>query len=57
MAIYMLKQAKNDKDREKYLSILKEAYTQELYILNEVDSLQELLTAENTKLLRNYKLL
>ena len=43
MAIYMLKQAKNDKDREKYLSILKEAYTQELYILNEVDSLQELL--------------
>lgn len=57
MAIYMLKQAKNEKDREKYLSILKEAYTQELDILNEVDSLQELLTSENTKLLRNYKLL
>ncbi|MBD2294362.1 response regulator [Anabaena sphaerica FACHB-251] len=57
MAIYMLKQAKDEKNREKYLSILKEAYTQELDILNEVDSLQELLTAENTKLLRNYKLL
>ncbi|MBC5796119.1 response regulator [Anabaena aphanizomenioides LEGE 00250] len=57
MAIYMLKQAKNEKEREKYLLILKEAYTQELDILNEVDSLRELLTAENTKLLRNYKLL
>lgn len=57
MAIYMLKQAKNEEDRDKYLSILKEAYTQEIEILREVDSLQELLTAENTKLLRNYKLL
>ncbi|MFM2060497.1 MAG: hypothetical protein RLZZ507_167 [Cyanobacteriota bacterium] len=57
MAIYMIKQAKNDQERDKYLSILKEAYTQELDILKEVDSLQELLTAENTNLLRNYKLL
>jgi DNA-binding response OmpR family regulator len=57
MAIVMLNQAKNEKEREKYLSMLKEAYKQELDILNEVDSLQELLTAENTKLLRNYKLL
>ncbi|MBK1987201.1 response regulator [Sphaerospermopsis aphanizomenoides BCCUSP55] len=57
MAISMLRQAKDEQDREKYLSILKEAYTQELDILNEIDSLQELLTAENTKLLRNYKLL
>ncbi|WP_071189704.1 response regulator [Trichormus sp. NMC-1] len=57
MAIHMLKQAKNEEDREKYLSILKEAYTQEIEILKEVDSLQQLLTAENTKLLRNYKLL
>lgn len=57
MAIYMLKQAKNEEDRDKYLSILKEAYTQEIEILQEVNSLQELLTAENTKLLRNYKLL
>ncbi|MTJ13244.1 response regulator [Anabaena sp. UHCC 0187] len=57
MAIYMIKQAKNDEDRDKYLAILKEAYTQELDILNEMDSLQELLTSENTKLLRNYKLL
>jgi two-component system, OmpR family, alkaline phosphatase synthesis response regulator PhoP len=57
MAIHMIKQAKDEKEREKYLLILKEAYTQELYVLNEVDSLQKLLTAENTKLLRNYKLL
>ena len=57
MAIYMLKQAKNEEERDKYLSILKEAYTQEIELLKEVDSLQELLTAENTKLLRNYKLL
>jgi DNA-binding response OmpR family regulator len=57
MAICMLKNAKNQEDREKYLAILKEAYMQEIEILNEVDSLQELLTAENTKLLKNYKLL
>ncbi|AFZ55840.1 response regulator [Anabaena cylindrica FACHB-243] len=57
MAIHMLKHAKEEKDRDRYLSILKEAYTQEITILNEVDSLQELLTADNTKLLRNYKLL
>lgn len=57
MAIVMINQAKDDQEREKYLSILKDAYKQELDILNEVDSLQELLTAENTKLLRSYKLL
>ncbi|MEA5513941.1 response regulator [Nodularia sp. UHCC 0506] len=57
MAIYMLKQAENEEDRDKYLLILKEAYTKEMEILKEVNSLQELLTAENTKLLRNYKLL
>ncbi len=53
----MLKQCKNDNDRDKYLSKLQQEYAKEIEILNEVDSLGELLTAENTKLLKNYKLL
>ena len=57
MAIYMLKQAKSEKDRDRYLSILQQECTREIEILNEVDNLRELLTVENTKLLRTYKLL
>jgi DNA-binding response OmpR family regulator len=57
MSIQMLKMAKTEAEREKYLAILKEAYIQELEILNEVNSLQELLTTENTRLLKSYNLL
>ncbi|WP_413172260.1 response regulator [Anabaena azotica] len=57
MGIYMLKESKNDQERDKYLSILQQECAKEIEILNEVDSLRALLTAENTKLLKNYKLL
>ncbi|MBE9250232.1 hypothetical protein IQ226_13955 [Dolichospermum sp. LEGE 00240] len=57
MAICMLKQVDNEKDREKYLLILQEECKREIEILNEISSLQELLTDENAKLLRTYKLL
>lgn len=57
MALFMIKEAKTEHNRHKYLSMLKQAYCQELEILEEIDTLHELLTAENTKLLRTYKLL
>ncbi|MFN7657783.1 MAG: response regulator, partial [Dolichospermum sp.] len=57
MAICMLKEAKTEKQRERYLSILQQECRREIEILNEIDSLRELLSAENTKLLRDYKLL
>jgi hypothetical protein len=53
----MLKQSKNDNDWDKYLSRLQKEYAKEIETLNEVHSLWEFLTAENTKLLKNYKLL
>ena len=57
MAICMLNQAENEKNREKYLLILQQECKREIEILNEMSSLQELLTDENAKLLRTYKLL
>ncbi|MFM6353510.1 MAG: response regulator, partial [Dolichospermum sp.] len=57
MAISLLKEAKTEKQRERYLSILQQECRREIEILNEIDSLRELLSAENTKLLRDYKLL
>ncbi|BAZ84835.1 ATP-binding response regulator [Dolichospermum compactum] len=57
MAICMLKQVNNEKDRDKYLLILQQECKRQIEILNEMSSLQELLTDENAKLLRTYKLL
>ncbi|MFM5999563.1 MAG: response regulator [Dolichospermum sp.] len=57
MAISLLKEAKTEKQRERYLSILQQECRREIEILNEIDSLRELLSAENTKLLGDYKLL
>ena len=57
MAICMLKQVENEKDRDKYLLILQQECKRQIEILNEMSSLQELLTDENAKLLRTYKLL
>ncbi|MFM6026543.1 MAG: response regulator transcription factor [Dolichospermum sp.] len=57
MAISLLKEAKTEKQRERYLSILQQECRREIEILNEIDSLRQLLSAENTKLLRDYKLL
>ena len=56
MAIHMLKQAKSEKDRERYLKILQEECACEIKLLNEIEYLQQLITPENAKLLQKWKL-
>jgi two-component system, OmpR family, alkaline phosphatase synthesis response regulator PhoP len=57
MAIYMLKQAKSDVERDRYLSILQQEYARELMLLNEMKNLQTLLTPENAKVMQRFNLL
>lgn len=57
MIIHMLKNADSDQERDRYLNVLKEEYTREINLLNQLESLQTLLTPENAKLLQNFNLL
>ncbi|MEH2175498.1 response regulator transcription factor [Nostoc sp.] len=57
MAIYMLKKAQSDVERDRYLSILQQEYAREMMLLNEMKNLQALLTPENAKILQNFNLL
>ncbi len=57
MAVHMLRQAKTDLDRDRYLDILQTECAREIQLLNEIDELQQLLSPENTKLLQRFKLL
>jgi two-component system, OmpR family, alkaline phosphatase synthesis response regulator PhoP len=57
MALYMLGQCKVEEKRKQYLEIIQKEYAREVKLLNEVDNLRELLTYENTKLLKQFKLL
>ncbi|WP_414518643.1 response regulator transcription factor [Nostoc sp. PCC 9305] len=57
MAIYMLKKAQSDVERDRYLSILQQEYAREMMLLNEMKNLQTLLTPENAKILQNFNLL
>ena len=57
MIIHMLKNAESDQERNRYLNVLKEEYTREINLLNQLESLQTLLTPENAKLLQNFNLL
>ncbi|MEH1946351.1 MAG: response regulator [Nostoc sp.] len=57
MAIYMLKKAQSDVERDRYLSILQQEYAREMMLLNEMKNLQTLLTPENVKILQNFNVL
>ena len=57
MALHMLKQCKVEEQRQRYLDIIQHEYAREVKLLNEVDNLRELLTDDNTKLLKQFKLL
>ncbi|MEH2205730.1 MAG: response regulator [Nostoc sp.] len=57
MAIYMLKKAQSDVERDRYLSILQQEYAREMMLLNEMKNLQTLLTPENAKILQNFNVL
>jgi two-component system, OmpR family, alkaline phosphatase synthesis response regulator PhoP len=57
MALHMLKQCQVEEKRQQYLEIIQKEYAREVKLLNEVDNLRELLTDENTKLLKQFKLL
>lgn len=57
MAIYMLKKAQSDIERDRYLNILQQEYAREIMFLNEMKNLQTLLTPENAKLLQKFNML
>ncbi|MEH1826950.1 MAG: response regulator [Nostoc sp.] len=57
MAIYMLKKARSDIERDRYLNILQQEYAREMLILNEMKNLQTLLTPENAKIMQKFHLL
>ncbi|MDH6099143.1 response regulator [Anabaenopsis sp. FSS-46] len=57
IALHMLGHSQTEEKRQQYLGIIQEEYAREVKILNEVDDLRELLTAENTKLLQQFNLL
>ncbi|MFN6483141.1 MULTISPECIES: response regulator transcription factor [unclassified Nostoc] len=56
MAIYMLKKAQSDIERDRYLNILQQEYAKEIMLLNEIKNLQTLLTPENAKVLHIFNL-
>ncbi|MDZ8186425.1 MAG: response regulator [Nostoc sp. ChiSLP02] len=57
MAIYMLKKAQSEVERDRYLSILQQEYAREMMLLNEIKHLQTLLTPENAKIMQTLNLL
>lgn len=57
MAIHMLKSMPAGVKRDRYLEILQEEFAQEIQLLNQFSDLQNLLTPENVKLLRQFNLL
>ena len=57
MAILMLQNAATETDRDRYLNILQEECSREISLLNEISSLQELVSPNNASLLRRFNLL
>jgi len=57
MAIHMLKNVREEADRDRYLAILQEECAREIQLLNEMDYLQSLLTPENIRILQRFKLM
>lgn len=57
LAIHMLKSTPTDVSRDRYLEILQEEFEREINLINQVSELQDLLTVENFKLLRQFNLI
>jgi DNA-binding response OmpR family regulator len=57
MAIQMLQNLQPGAQRDRCLEILQETCTREIALLNQMPNLQDLLTAENIKLLRQFNLI
>lgn len=57
MAIHMLKNTPAEAQRNHYLSILQEEFSNEIALINQVSELQNLLTPENIRLLQHFDLL
>ncbi|MDX2231596.1 MAG: response regulator [Leptolyngbyaceae cyanobacterium bins.349] len=57
MAICLVRDAKTDRDRDRYLQILRDECEREINLLNQIEELQAFLTPENSKLLHQLNLL
>lgn len=57
LALHLLKETQSDVQRNRYLEILREEFSHEIDLLNQVADLQQLLTPENIKLLQQFNLL
>jgi two-component system alkaline phosphatase synthesis response regulator PhoP len=57
LAIKMLKNTPPGASRNRYLEILQEEFEKEISLLNQVSDVQELLTLDNVKLLRQFNLI
>ncbi len=57
LAIKMLKNTPPGASHDRYLEILQEEFDKEIALLNQVSDLQELLTLDNVKLLRQFNLI
>lgn len=57
LALHMLGHAKTDHERERYINVLKQEYAREMRLLNDVANLQEMVTPDNLKVLRQFNLL
>jgi CheY-like chemotaxis protein len=57
LAIKMLKNTPPGASRDRYLEILQEEFDKEIALLNQVSDVQELLTLDNVKLLRQFNLI
>jgi len=57
LALHMLGKATTDAERERYINVLKQEYAREMRLLKDVANLQEMVTPDNLKVLRQFNLL
>lgn len=56
MSITLLKQAKSQQERDRYLQIFQDEYNRELALLNQFSELQKLLTPETLQLMQQFQM-
>ncbi len=57
LALHLLGRAKTEGERERYLAVLREEYAREVKMLQNVSNLQNIITPDNIKVLRQFNLL
>ncbi|KKJ00644.1 response regulator transcription factor [Prochlorothrix hollandica] len=57
LALHMLSHAKTDTERDRYIEVLKQEYNREMRLLDNASNLQDMITPQNIKLLRQFNLL